>query len=306
MYEPSEYGGSGGSGGGASSSADAHCSPHGLNSGGKGGGVVKMDVAEDLLLDGEVLCNGESGSGPRGGGGAGGSIFIKAGHMTGTGKLLVKGGNAKGSTTCLGGGGAGGRIAIHYHNYSYTGEKVAFGGEGHECGGAGTILFRELADNSDTLLVDNNHICEPLNPNINFNKLSDIGRKEYSFHTWIFDHEDCVHNVGCSHAFKEITVQGKAHLAVHRRNIDTHSQFITIYKTSGDKTGTFHVGPHQELTADLPQDSPELEYGLIIYPDGVLQTAKDFVVNNITIELEGILNGVENLRIGPGGNVIIK
>jgi hypothetical protein len=35
-----------------------------------------------------------------------------------------------------------------------------------------------------------------------------------------------------------MTIQGKAHLAVHRRNIDTHSQFITIYKTLGDKTGT--------------------------------------------------------------------
>jgi hypothetical protein len=48
-----------------------------------------------------------------------------------------------------------------------------------------------------------------------------------------------------------MTIQGKAHLAVHRRNIDTHSQFITIYKTLGDKTGTFHVGPKQELTADM-------------------------------------------------------
>jgi hypothetical protein len=43
----------------------------------------------------------------------------------------------------------------------------------------------------------------------------------------------------------------------------------------GDKTGTFHVGPKQELTADLPEDSPELQFGLIIYPDGTMQTAKD-------------------------------
>lgn len=306
MYTPKEYGGNGGKGGGASTSADLQCTPHGSYTGGRGGGVVVLDVAQDLLLDGEILCNGKSGSGGRAGGGAGGSIFITTGHMTGTGILSVKGGDVTGSTTCLGGGGAGGRIAVHYTNYTYSGTKDAYGGSGHECGGAGTVLFKDLSDNSNSLLVDNNHVCSPLKPNINFNELSDIGRKEYSFHTWVFDHSDCDHNVGCSHSFKEITIQGKAHLAVHRRNIDKHTQYITIYKTSGDKTGTFHVGPHQELTADLPEDSPELQYGLIIYPDGQMQTARNFVVNNITVELEGILTGVENLRIGPGGHVIIK
>jgi hypothetical protein len=76
----------------------------------------------------------KSGSGGRAGSGAGGSIYIKAGHMTGTGILSVKGGDVTGSSTCLGGGGAGGRIAIHYSNNTYTGKTDAFGGKGYECG----------------------------------------------------------------------------------------------------------------------------------------------------------------------------
>jgi hypothetical protein len=39
-------------------------------------------VTDDLILDGEILCNGKSGSGGRAGSGAGGSIYIKAGHMS--------------------------------------------------------------------------------------------------------------------------------------------------------------------------------------------------------------------------------
>jgi hypothetical protein len=148
MYTPKEYGGNGGAGGGTSTAADLQCSPHGSYTGGKGGGVVVFDVTDDLILDGEILCNGKSGSGGRAGSGAGGSIYIKAGHMTGTGILSVKGGDVTGSSTCLGGGGAGGRIAIHYSNNTYTGKTDAFGGKGYECGGAGTVLFRELSDNS--------------------------------------------------------------------------------------------------------------------------------------------------------------
>lgn len=81
------------------------------NYGGKGGGVIRLEVAEALLLDGVLTANGGNGAGG-GGGGAGGSIYIKCATIAGSGKIRANGGAA--GTTDAGGGG-GGRIAVHYN-----------------------------------------------------------------------------------------------------------------------------------------------------------------------------------------------
>lgn len=60
------------------------------------------------------------------------------------------------------------------------------------------------------------------------------------------------------------------------------------------------------LISELPADSPDLQFGLQIYPGGVMSAEQYLFVNNITIELEGTLTGVENLVIGPRGKVILK
>lgn len=304
LYTPKEYGGNGGKGGGASTAADWQCSPHGAYNGGSGGGVVVLSITDDLSLDGAILCDGTSGDSERAGGGAGGSIFVKANTVSGTGSMSVRGGDIIGNTTCLGGGGAGGRIALHYDTYSYSGKLKAYGGTGFECGGAGTVLFRDTSSSSDTLQVDNNNMCSPIDPSIDFDELSDIGRRKYSCVTWIYDKDDCTGS--CSHSFAEVIMNGLSHIAVHRQKTDTHQQFVTIYKTSGDKTGTFHVGNLQKMTADLPEDSPELQFGLIIYTGGQMGTAQTFVINDITVELEGTVTGAENLIIGPGGKFLLK
>ena len=44
------------------------------NSGGRGGGVIFLQVSETLQNDGEIRCNGESARASGGGGGSGGSI----------------------------------------------------------------------------------------------------------------------------------------------------------------------------------------------------------------------------------------
>lgn len=306
LYTPKEYGGNGGDGGGASTAADYQCSPHGTYTGGSGGGVVVLTITDDLSLDGEINAEGTSGQSVRAGGGAGGSIFIHATTVSGTGSLSVKGGDISGNTTCMGGGGSGGRIAIHYTMYSYTGELKGYGGTGYECGAAGTVLFRDMSTSSDTLQVDNNNVCSPLSQNIDFDKLTDVGRRKYSCKTWLYDKDDCDLSSGCSHSFAEVVMNGLGHIAVHRQSTDTHQQDITVYKTSGDRSGTFHVGNLQELTADLPADSPELQFGLIIYTGGLMGTAQTFVVNDITLELEGTVSGMENLIIGPGGKFLLK
>jgi hypothetical protein len=80
--------------------------------GGCGGGVVLIDAGGVAAIAGSILANGQTAVFAYGGGGAGGSICLKAGSFTGTtnGLLSANGGGA-GSPTYSGGGG-GGRIAL--------------------------------------------------------------------------------------------------------------------------------------------------------------------------------------------------
>ncbi|XP_033745591.1 uncharacterized protein LOC117331105 [Pecten maximus] len=304
MYFPKEFGGTGGDGGG--SNLNLGCTPNETHTGGNGGGIVQMTITRDLVLDGEILCKGSPGSGPRGGGGGGGSILIKTNQMTGTGLLSVEGGSvASGTNTCHGGGGGGGRIAIHYNNtLNYNGETHSHGGSGGlECGGAGTVLLRDTFTESDILRIDNKAVCTPLDDSIDFSVLSDTRRGEVSCQTWLFDPTSPVSH---THNFSEVSLKGKAQLAVYRRNIDSFNQYVTINKGSGDKTGTFHVGNLQVFSATLHVDSPELDFGLKIYQGGTMKAEEVLLVQGITIEFQGTLEGAEHLIIGPGGRIILK
>ena len=81
---------------------------------------------------------------------------------------------------------------------------------------------------------------------------------------------------------------------------------MTIHKTVGDKSGLFHIGPQQTLFADFYTDSPLLQFGTFIYKAGILQAQGVLTVNAITIELEGTLDDIDELVIGPMGNVILR
>lgn len=66
------------------------------------------------------------------------------------------------------------------------------------------------------------------------------------------------------------------------------------------------VGPYQEFAASLPDDSPELQFGMFVYENGVMKAEQTLTVTGITIENEGSLKGVENLVIGPNGKIILR
>lgn len=68
----------------------------------------------------------------------------------------------------------------------------------------------------------------------------------------------------------------------------------------------FHTGPYQEFAASLPDDSPELQFGMHVYEEGVMQAEQVLTVTGITIQNEGLLRGVENLVIGPNGKIILR
>lgn len=48
--------------------------------GGRGGGVIYLNVTKELQNDGEISCNGEAGTGA-GGGGSGGSILLDVANI---------------------------------------------------------------------------------------------------------------------------------------------------------------------------------------------------------------------------------
>lgn len=113
------FGGAGGGGGARGGSSDAPAF-----NGGNGGGIVAI-VAKDLNISGQVRSNGQdcctiAGPDPgsaRGGGGAGGSILVRAGAVaSGADALLARGGSGGGQALFGGRGGTGGlgRIRIEY------------------------------------------------------------------------------------------------------------------------------------------------------------------------------------------------
>jgi hypothetical protein len=123
-----------GSGGGNSS-----C---GGTDGGAGGGLANLNVLGTLTLNGNITANGLSGT-CRGGGGAGGTVFITAGVLAGvTGTLHADGGGVADGRAGTGGGG---RVKLVYTTDSFTGGvanlvRTANGGTGGFANGtAGSV-----------------------------------------------------------------------------------------------------------------------------------------------------------------------
>jgi hypothetical protein len=133
--------------------------PNQLGSGGAqcaGAGLVKIDVAGSMLLNGSITANAVSCSGTAETG-SGGSIFITTGTLDGgTGKLQANGGYSQWN------GSSGGRIALHYAADIYGTSNLsatAIGGGHYQAagkdGGAGTIYFKNTSNLEDILIIKN-------------------------------------------------------------------------------------------------------------------------------------------------------
>jgi len=61
-----------------------------LLAGGCGGGILIVNVSQEVKVDGTMSADGQPGSGPAGGG-AGGSILILTDHFDGSGNIQVSG-----------------------------------------------------------------------------------------------------------------------------------------------------------------------------------------------------------------------
>jgi len=104
--------------------------------GGSGGGAIRLIVSGTLTDNGVISANGGAAAS---GGGAGGSVYVTANALAGSGSFTANGG-----TGSFGGGG--GRVAVYYTSSTFTGytASTTTGGmdsSGNPSGGAGTVVF---------------------------------------------------------------------------------------------------------------------------------------------------------------------
>ncbi|MCW5551443.1 MAG: hypothetical protein KIS67_04670 [Verrucomicrobiae bacterium] len=158
------YGGIGGAGAGEAAGGIAYGSslsqPTEIGSGGAsvlretggaGGGAIRLNVAGTLLLDGRISANGQDAPGLNCGGGSGGSVWLSLGRLTGSGSITANGGGGNNH----GGGGAGGRIAVTYATNLFSGAITAHGGGGAAWGGAGTVYTKANHSPTGQVVLEN-------------------------------------------------------------------------------------------------------------------------------------------------------
>lgn len=118
--------------------------------GGTGGGAVRLSVRGSLVMNGILRSSGTQAGG---GGGSGGSIWVMARELTGTGSIEARGGDGWFGS----GGGGGGRIAVYCRESSaFPPDRItAPGGNGYQAGLPGTVAVHgwpatDFDDDGDT------------------------------------------------------------------------------------------------------------------------------------------------------------
>ncbi len=110
------------------------------DTGGPGGGAVRMVIAGVLTIDGMLSANGGAATHSRSGGGSGGSIWLSAASIQGAGQVTADGGS--GGSDAAGGGG--GRIAFDTPDPAFSGMIRARGQYGPTArAGHGTFTFHD-------------------------------------------------------------------------------------------------------------------------------------------------------------------
>ncbi|MGQ0628445.1 MAG: hypothetical protein ACT4PL_10155, partial [Phycisphaerales bacterium] len=121
--------------------------------GGFGGGVVRISAAGPAMIDGEVIAHGVMATG---GGGAGGSVRLDCGPISGSGLIAANGGNSGNSNR---GGGGGGRVAVyHGGDAGFSGAVRAYAGLSNDPGrngGPGTVYRKEAGIALGTIVIEN-------------------------------------------------------------------------------------------------------------------------------------------------------
>ncbi len=129
----------------------------GSSFGGAGGGAIRITATGSVVVNGKISANGLDGQASgatSGGGGAGGSVWIEADSLSGSGLIEARGGSAA-DVQYQGGGGGGGRVVVlctASNTFNGT-ASVAPGITGSsQDGGIGTIIGPTCRPNAPTVL----------------------------------------------------------------------------------------------------------------------------------------------------------
>lgn len=129
--------------------------------GSAGGGCVRLQVDGALTVNGRVSANGFNCQINNGGGGAGGSLWLRVGTLSGAGVIEANGGAGE---WVDGGGGSGGRIALYFASDDFHGRVTTYGGGGSQRGAAGTIYRRRDGESEGQLVLHNGDVWGQLTP----------------------------------------------------------------------------------------------------------------------------------------------
>ena len=129
---------------------------------GAGGGVLMLTVAGTTTVAAAATISANGGLGVNSGGGAGGSLFLTTGWLSGNGVLRAQGGDGGAGQ---GGAGGGGRLAVILTGAgsdfsTWGGSNTVYGGQGANKAAAGTLYKRtsEEAVGVGTVSVNNGDI----------------------------------------------------------------------------------------------------------------------------------------------------
>ena len=243
----------------------------------KGGGCFILLATGYVMIDGQILANGNAGSS---GGGSGGSIYIQAGDFAGYGILSSNGGQ---STS--GGGGGGGRIAIKANSNKFVGKIRAYGGRGTTSGAAGTIYMEYKKSGGSQikkLTIDNDDSIT--NAETIVTEISDL---------------------------TEINIYGYSRV----RFSNVTSNHITITDLNGDYTGTLIIqsGQSINLATSFGTLSPYAlsckiivqRNSLVTLPAKVQFSDDDPSGEDLyNLEVYGTISGIQELTVSSGGKVM--
>lgn len=245
-----------------------------------------------LQVDGDMDASAAPAINDRSGGGSGGSILLISRNIcSGTGRIDVRGGDAR---AVNGGGGGGGRIAINCQTSRFRGQYRAFGGNGQkEAGGAGSVTVTVDNARHRTLIFDNNG-QHPGHAFIkNYTDLSREGGR-----SWIVTQYADRFNV------ERLLVRGGSHLGF--KHIYDRTLTVVVNRLEGDLTGLLHISSGNRLqiksTANLfPVSFRVYSGGYFTLPPTVL--LKDLYYGNIFVE--GVVN-IASISIGRGTEIFIQ
>ena len=234
----------------------------GSASAGAGGGALHL-ITDELILEGLLSANGEQGK-RLGGAGAGGSLWLDIGTLSGSGIVQANGGDAYsfGQTTT----GGGGRISLTTNTSSFTGTIEAAGGAGGHIGGPGTVVLLDLGTGQRSLIIDNLG-----------RDGSKAGLTDPDATDWVFDRIELV----------------------REGNLELMDPDDTLPLTTAEILGdaTAQITLHGSVT----YSPAELDsFGFVVAPDGELTLASDLTLLGTELSIEGELIGGERMTVSAG------